>query len=385
MTAKTFFGLEGVCADELKELGASQIRISRRAVYFRGNKELMYRANLHLATSLRVLMPIRRFKAQNEMMLYEGARQLAWDQYITPDNTLAVDAVVSSDYFNHSHFCALKLKDAIVDQLREKYQSRPSVDTESPDVRIHLHIVRDECTISLDSSGESLNRRGYRTGKSPAPMNECLAAGLIRLSGWDGQSPLLDPMTGSGTLAIEAALYAYRMPPGILREKHGFMSWKDFDAQLWREVKEKAKANIREEGPEIRAADSLFPAIRSARENIKNARLGSKIDLDKCAFENQKATTGQGTIIMNPPYGHRMDRENITEFYRKIGDQLKQEFTGWTAWIISSNQDALKNIGLRTSRRIEVMNGKIESRFVCYELFKGSGRKDQRSEQFKKK
>ncbi|HKJ30601.1 MAG TPA: class I SAM-dependent RNA methyltransferase [Balneolales bacterium] len=373
MIARTLFGLEQVLADELRALGAEEIQILNRAVQFSGDMALMYEANLCLRSALSILCPLVTFKATNEDMLYLKIRKINWKQFLNEDNTLAIDSSVHSSYFTHSHYVALRAKDAIVDQFREKTGVRPSVDTENPDLRLNLHISDDTVTLSLDSSGDSLHRRGYRKVTNIAPINEVLAAGLVLLSDWDGRSPFIDPMCGSGTIAIEAALYALNIPPGSLRKKFGFMSWKTFNRELWNAVKNKALSRIKTSDFEFLAADISGKSLNIAKENIDAAGLADKIILIKKPFQKLTPPRGKGgIIIMNPPYGERMQKKEINDFYKSIGDQLKSNYPGYTAWILSANQQALKHVGLRTSKKITLYNGPLECRFQKYELYEGS-------------
>jgi putative N6-adenine-specific DNA methylase len=373
LVAKTLFGLEEVLAAEISKLGGADVQIMNRAVGFRGDKRLLYRANLELRTALRILIPIHTFKAVNEDTLYKGVQAIDWSQYLEPTDTLAIDSAVSSDYFNHSQYVALKTKDAIVDQFRDKTGTRPSVDLDFPNLRLNVHIFKDECTLSLDSSGESLHKRGYRIDTNIAPLNEVLAAGMIQLSGWDGQSNFMDPMCGSGTILIEAGMFALNMPAGIRRRSFGFMRWKDYDEALWKEVREKAVSGIRTDFPyKLFGSDLSARTVEIATANIESVGLDEDIRIKVQPFEDRTPPEGGGIVIMNPPYGERMLKKDIDAFYSMIGDGLKQMYAGWDAWMLTSNMEALKHVGLRPSRKIPLYNGSLECRFVKYSMYQGS-------------
>jgi len=374
MTAKTFFGLENVLADELKNIGAKQIVIHNRAVSFFGNQETMYKANYCLRTALRILKPILKFRTNSPKTLYRVVKNYEWEKLFSLNETFAIDTVVKSEYFKHSKFVALKVKDAIVDRFREKFSDRPSVDVDNPVIRINVHIFNNSCTISLDSSGDSLHKRGYRTAKTPAPLNEVLAAGMILLSEWNKNSEFIDGMCGSGTLPIEAAWIALNIPPGFLRDNYGFTKWKDFDLNLWRKVKASVKIKSVLDF-KIVASDKSPSAIEAAARNIKSAKLLKHIKLEKKDFSEQKSLAGKGIIILNPPYGERLRENNINLLYSEIGDSFKNHFPGFTAWVFSANKDAIKNIGLKTSKRLTLFNGALECKFHKYELYSGSKKK----------
>ena len=377
MTAKTQYGLEEVLAEELKSIGADEIEKLNRAVSFRGSKETMYRACLELRTALRIYKPIQEFKVRNEETLYKGAYRIDWSRYLNPTMTFAVDSTVNSQNFNHANFVALKVKDAVADHLRKKFGARPDVDTNDPDVRLHVHIRENDCTISLDASGNSLHKRGYRVSQTMAPLNEVLAAGMLLLSEWNAEGNFVDPMCGSGTLLMEAATIAHNIPPGINIKKFGFMGWNDFDEELWAKVRKSAIDGQKEFKHQIIGFDESRKAIVIAKSNIKNAELGWKILLKPKKLEKLETEDipEGGTVIINPPYGERMDDKEVDELYKTIGDTLKQKFQGYTAWIISSNKEALKNIGLRTSRKLTLFNGALECKYQKYELYSGTRKK----------
>jgi len=372
MVAKTQFGLEEVLAEELRILGAEKVEAHNRAVSFEGDLRLMYKANLYLRTALKVLIPIAKFKATNERDLYEEIRRMQWDQYLDVDGTLAIHSSVKSDFFNHSQYISQKTKDAIVDGFRDKYGRRPSVDLTHPDLSIDIHIFKDDVTVSLDSSAESLHRRGYRGENTLAPINEVTAAGMILLTGWDGIGNFVDPMCGSGTLLIEAALYAKNVPANWLRKQFGFERWKNLDAKIWQEVKDDAQANIRECEARFFGSDKTFKAIDIARGNVERAGLDEDIRLSNKRFEEVVPPAGGGILIMNPPYGERLPIEEINAFYKMMGDKMKKDFKGYTAWIISSNIEAMKKIGLAASKRLNLYNGALECKYHKFELYEGS-------------
>lgn len=370
-TATTLTGLEDVLAGELRGLGAEKVVKQRRAVEFQGDTSLMYRANLELRTALRVLKPIHRFRARKDQVFYDQVRQVDWSQYLTPAGTLAVDSVVNSKFFTHSKYSALRVKDAIVDQFRDRTGKRPSVDVDAPTVRIHLYVTGDRCVISLDSSGDSLHRRGYRLDTGEAPLNEALAAGIVLLSGWDRKTAFTDPMCGSGTILIEAALYARNIAPGLIRRDFGFQRWPGYDSHLWEPLVEAARERIINwDGPVV-GSDASAEALQNARENIARAGLDDLIRLSHTSFEAREPSTDGGVVMMNPPYGERMKPTDIFALYGRIGDTLKQNYAGHVAWILSANKEALKHIGLRTSRRYTLYNGPLECKFHRYDIYAG--------------
>lgn len=371
MVATTLFGFEEIVTGELRQLGAENVEILNRAVKFSGNKEMLYKCNLHLRTALKVLKPISQFMIRDNMDLYKKIRRIEWDQYLSVDGTLAIDATVNGDFFTHSQFVALKAKDAIVDQFRDKYERRPSIDLENPDLRINLHINERACTVSLDSSGASLGKRGYRKAQSLAPMSEVLAAGIIALSGWDKQKNIVDPMCGSGTFSIEAAMIACNMAPGRLRH-FGFEKWTDFDAKLLEFLKKEADSAIVAPICKIYGSDIDSRSVEIAISNAENAKVGKYIQYKQMDFLNSDIQASNSVIFLNPPYGERLkEREEIIPFYQQIGTQLKHHYENCEAWIISGNIEALKFIGLRPSRKIRLFNGPIECKLQKYELFRG--------------
>ncbi len=373
MLAKTLAGLEEILAGELHELGAKNIDLQNRAVSFTGDKALLYRANLSLRCALRVLKPIKEnIYVQTSDALYEAIQEIDWSRYLDNNSTLAVDSFVFSNYFNHSKFVSLKVKDAIVDQFREKTGTRPSVDTQNPTLRINVHLAEDKLTIALDSSGDSLHRRGYRLEKNEAPLNEVLAAGLILTSGWDGQSTFIDPMCGSGTLLIEAAQIARNIPAGIIRKNYGFMTWQDYDKELWQRVRQKSQAGIHQNVPQIIGGDISPQALQITANNLERAKLNDSVELRQLALQKLAPPKDAGVVIMNPPYGERMKEEDIIDFYKMIGDMLKQNFTGYEAWILSANKEGLKHLGLRPAKKLAFKNGALDCKFHQFKMYKGS-------------
>lgn len=372
LIAKTFFGLEGVLAEELKALGASNIQLLKRAVHFEGDKALMYRANLELRTALRILLPIRSFRARNPEELYRQVLRVNWSKYLNIDQTFAIDAVTNSEFFRHSKFAALKTKDAIADQFRKRSGRRPDVNPHYPDVRINLHIFNQQCTLSLDSSGDSLHKRGYRTDSTTAPINEALAAGMILLSGWRGETDFLDPMCGSGTLLIEAAMIAGNIAPQFQRKAFGFLRWKNFDRKIWTEVKAQEKQRRRPIACQILGADKDFKAVSAAGHNSYAVQLEAHIKVQRSTFAKLPPPEAPGMLITNPPYDERLQSADIGALYKSIGDRLKQAYPGWVAWMISSNMPALKKVGLKAAKKYILFNGPLECKFQKYDLYKGS-------------
>ena len=371
LIATTLFGLEEVLANELKELGATDIELLNRAVKFEGDQALLYKSNLHLRTALKVLKPFAQFMVHGDNDLYKKIKKINWDQYLSVDGTLAMEATVSGNYFKHSQFVALRCKDAIVDQFRDKYEKRPSIDLDHPDLRLNIHIRDRICSLSLDSSCTSLGKRGYRQSQSLAPMSEVLAAGIIALSGWDKKSDVFDPMCGSGTFSIEAALIASNMAPGRFRS-FGFERWKDFDATLWSSIKEEAEAQIVTPECKIYGSDLDEQAVDISQSNAINAKVDHLIEFRPMDFLQSETHFNNGFVFLNPPYGERLkEKEEIIPFYKEIGTQLKHHYEGCEAWIISSNIQALKFIGLRPSRKIRLFNGPLDCKLHKYELFKG--------------
>lgn len=374
MVAKTFFGFEEILANELIKLGAQRVEQGTRMVSFYGDKGFMYKANLALRTALKILKPIKQFKVFNENSLYKGVQSIDWTDYISVHQSFVIDATIFSEQFNHSQFVALKSKDAIVDHFKEKYNARPNIDKEHPDLKINIHIQQDLCTVSLDTSGASLHHRGYRTTTNIAPINEVLAAGILLLSGWKGQSNFLDPMCGSGTFLVEAAMIACNIPPNINRKEFAFEKWRDWDADLFDKVEESLLKKIVDFPYDIVGYDKAPSAVAKAKDNARNANLDDYISVQQQNFfETEKQGDEPLHIVFNPPYGERLDID-LERFYREIGDTLKQSYPGTNAWFITGNLEALKFVGLKPSRKIKLFNGKLESRLVKYEMYAGSKR-----------
>lgn len=372
MKATTFFGLEELLEGELKKLGAKNTQAFKRGVSFTGDLGFLYKANLCLRTALKILIPIHSFKANNNDSFYEGISEIAWEKFITYNDTLKIECVVNSDNFDHSLFMAQKAKDAIVDRFRKRYGKRPSVDLVFPTLRIYIHIFRDEISVSIDSSGELLYKRGYRTDTNKAPINEILAAALVMISNWQPHQLLIDGMCGSGTIAIEAALYANNIPPGIFRKEFAFMRWKNYDQALFDLITESAVAKIKENDLNIIANDIYEPTIKKMMVNLKNAKLEDIIQVSNKSFFDINTEKKSGVIILNPPYGERIEKQEIAQFYKEIGDKLKKDFSGFTCWIITSSMEGFKSIGLRPTRKITLFNGSLECKYLKYELYEGS-------------
>jgi len=370
MLAKTMFGLEEILAEELRKLGAQNVKPMNRAVSFKGDKGFMYKANLNLRTALRVLKPIAHFQAHDEKELYKELCKIDWTEIFDLEATFATHATTHSEVFTHSKYASLVMKDAIADTFRKKFDKRPDVDPEMPDVSINLHIAKHTCTVSLDSSGESLHKRGYKSDAVIAPMNEVLAAGLILLSDWNRIANFYDPMCGSGTLLIEAALIAHNIPANIFRDKFGFERWKDFDEELWEMIKEVSLEKETHYYGKITGSDNFQKAVRISRENIDNALLYDNIKVTKADFFETEVEPGT-FVMFNPPYGERIDL-GVNDFYEKVGTTLKHKYEGCGIWIISSDIENMKFIGLRPSRKIKVMNGKLDCSFRKFEVYEGS-------------
>jgi putative N6-adenine-specific DNA methylase len=372
MVAKTMYGLEELLAKELTQLGAQAVKIGVRHVSFVGDKGFMYKVNLGLRTAIKILKPIANFKVINETELYNKIYSISWENYLKSNGSLAVGATLNGDNFTHSQYVALKTKDAIVDRFRNNSGERPNVDLRFPDLKIDIHIDRHFCTVSLDSSGESLHKRGYKIATNIAPINEVLAAGLVMLSGWDGQSDFMDPMCGSGTILVEAAMIACNIPPNLMRNQFGFERWEDWDVNLFEKIEESLLSKTRDFHYKIMGFDKSPSAVKKAIQNIENAKLEDFIYIKhEDFFKTQKGGDSHLHMVFNPPYGERLDID-MERFYREIGDTMKQGYSNTNAWFITANLDALKFVGLRPSRKIKLFNGKLEARFVKYEMYAGS-------------
>lgn len=370
MVATTMMGLEDILAEELRLLGAQHINVLNRAVEFVGDVGFMYKANLNLRTAIRILKPIFSFKARNEKELYRKIYEYDWEQHFDVDGTFAIQSSGFSEVFSHSKYTALKTKDAIADSFRDKHGKRPNVDVEAPDVQINVHVRDNSFVISLDSSGYSLHKRGYKVASVDAPINEVLAAALILLSDWNQISNFYDPMCGSATILIEAALIANNIPANIFRKRFGFSGWKDFDPELWNKIRDISLEKEKEYYGIISGADNFQKSLRAGRANINNALMRDDIEIKMQDFFDTKVAPGTH-VVFNPPYGERMSI-GINEFYQKIGDTLKHNYQGCTVWLISSDIENLKMIGLKPSRKIKVFNGKLECRFVRFDIYEGS-------------
>ncbi|MBL7472091.1 THUMP domain-containing class I SAM-dependent RNA methyltransferase [Robertkochia sediminum] len=373
MLAKTMHGFEDMLAKELTDLGAINVEKGVRSVTFEGDTGFMYKANLCLRTAIKILKPIRTFFVRSEQDLYDKVYRMEWERMMKVNQTFAVDATVNSDLFNHSKYISLKTKDAIVDRFRNILGKRPNVDIKYPDLRINIHIQRNQVTISLDSSGQSLHQRGYKTATNIAPINEVLAAGILLQSGWDGQSDFLDPMCGSGTLCIEAAMIACNIPANINRREFAFEKWADYDEELFEKIVESSLKKTREFHHKIYGYDKAPSAARKAADNVKNANLAEYITIEqKDFFASEKEGDEKLHMVFNPPYGQRLEIKEFEEFYRNIGDTLKNHYANTEAWFITADPEAVKNVGLRPSRKIKLYNGKLESRLYKYDIYAGS-------------
>ncbi|MCV6630576.1 MAG: THUMP domain-containing protein [Flavobacteriaceae bacterium] len=373
MVAKTLYGFEDILEKEVRQLGGMHVKKGVRSVSFEGDKGFMYKANLCLRTAIKILKPIREFKVFNEQDLYDRIYEIAWENYMDANQTLAIHATVFSDYFNHDKFIALKSKDAIVDRFRNRTGNRPNIDLRFPDLQIHIHIQRNHCTVSLDSSGRSLHQRGYKTATNIAPINEVLAAGMILQSGWDGKGDFMDPMCGSGTILIEAAMIACNIPPNIHRPEFAFEKWRDYDQDLFDLIVDSSLNKTREFHYTIYGIDKAPSAVRKALDNVRNAKLEDYIRVEKGDFfKSQKQNKGPLHMVCNPPYGERLAILDMETFYENIGNTLKKAYTNTNAWFLTSNMEALKHVGLRPSRKIKMFNGQLESRLVNYKIYAGS-------------
>jgi len=375
MLAKTLYGFESLLAKELRNLGAGNVKEGNRMVTFDGDIGFMYKANLNLRTALKVFKPIRRFKVFDEKELYKELYSVDWPSIFDSEKTFAFDSTIHSDVFKNSMFVSLKAKDALVDKFRDTGHKRPNVDSQNADIRINIHVQDTLCTVSLDSSGASLHQRGYRIQTNIAPINEVLAAGLLLMSGWDGRTDFLDPMCGSGTFLVEAAMIACNIPANINRERYAFQNWNDYNEELHQKIITASLGRARDFYHKIIGWDKAPSAVRKSIENVENANLDEYISVSrKDFFKTEKPIDKKLQMVFNPPYGERLNL-NIPEFYGKLGTTLKHNYPGTDAWFITSNLEALKHVGLRTSKKIKVFNGKLESRFVKYEMYEGSKKK----------
>lgn len=370
LIAKTFQGLEEVLAKELVDLGANNVQIGRRMVSFTGDNAIMYKANFHLRTAVRILKPIMHFKASDADEVYNVIKSVDWSEYLDENSTFSVDAVVYSDVFRHSKFVAYRVKDAIADFFNEKSGRRPSVRLNNPDLIFHIHIAQEECTLAFDSSGESLHRRGYRVETGAAPINEVLAAGMILLTGWRGECDFIDPMCGSGTLPIEAALIARNIAPGVYRQGYAFEKWKDFDSDLFRSIYEDDSLE-REFNHKIYGYDMDGRMVACARKNVKSAMMSDIIEINLREIKDFEQPEKRAIMVVNPPYGERLVSDNLLQVYKDLGSRMKHAFQGNEAWVISSSYDCFDQIGLKASARIPLYNGDLDCEFRKFELFQG--------------
>lgn len=371
LIAKTFMGLEPVLAKELTQLGANNVQIGRRMVSFTGDKEMVYRANFQLHTAIRILKPIARFKARSADEVYEEVKKIDWSKYIEKGKTFSVDSVVYSEEFRNSRFVTYKVKDAIVDQFRENTGTRPNISVSNPDIRLNIHIAEADATLSLDSSGESLHRRGYRQESVEAPLNEVLAAGMILMTGWRGETDFIDPMCGSGTLLVEAALIAHNMSPGIFRKEFAFEKWPDFDAELFDTIYND-DSQEREFTHHIYGYDIDMKAVNTARLNVRAAGLSNDITVENADFKDFTQPKEKSLLVVNPPYGERISTPNLLNTYKMIGERLKHAFMGNEAWVLSYREECFEAIGLKPSIKIPVYNGSLECEFRKYAIFDGT-------------
>ncbi|NOZ45636.1 MAG: class I SAM-dependent RNA methyltransferase [Chlorobi bacterium] len=372
--AKTLFGLEDILANEIQNLGGEEITKLKRAVSFTGDQYLLYKANYLLRTAISILKPIANFEVRNEDDLYRYISKINWNHYMEINTTFLINAIVNSNNFKHSKYVAYKTKDAIVDQFRRKTGQRPSIDTETPDIKINVHITNNNCTVSLDSSGEPLFKRGYRLSGHKAPLNEVLAAGMIILANWDGTKNFIDPLCGSGTLLIEAAMIAANIPPGNFRTDFGFMNWKDYDELLFTKVKSEAKPK-QSISCKIIGSDISKIAFDIANKNLQNAGVRKFVELKLKDIENVIPPPEGGILITNPPFGERIKKEDLNSFYSTVGTRLKHHFAGYEAWILSSNFEALKFIGLHPTKKHILFNGALECKYQQFKIYEGSRKK----------
>lgn len=371
LIAKTLQGLEEVLAKELTQLGAEEVTIGRRMVSFCGDLEMMYKANFCLRTALRILKPIKQFEAHSADDVYDGVKEINWSDYLDLKTSFAVDSTVYSDDFRHSKFVAYKVKDAIVDYFREQTGQRPNISITNPDIRLNIHISGNDCTLSLDSSGESLHKRGYRTATVESPINEVLAAGMLLMTGWQGECDLIDPMCGSGTIAVEATLIARNIYPGIFHTtKYAFENWKDFDPSILEKIYNDDSAE-RTFDHKIYARDIDIVAVNAATANARSAGVSDCVDVMMQPFQQFKQPEGKAILVMNPPYGERISSPNLLGLYRTIGEKLKHQFVGNDAWIISYHQETFDQIGLKPSLVIPLYNGSLDCEFRKYQIFDG--------------
>jgi len=364
-------GLEEIAAQELTELGAKKVTPKFTGVEFQGNQKLLYQINLWSRSIFRVLVPLLKFPCQNTKQLYQGVQQIDWENYLSPEETFAVHCTGKNEQLNHTHFSALQVKNAIADQQMDYFGERSNVDLEFPDLILNLHIEKTHAILSLDSTGESLHRRGYRPAMGTAPLKETFASALLAMTDWEPNLPLLDPMCGSGTFPIEAGLNALKIAPGLFRKTFAFEKWSDFNQELWEQLKAEARQQQLVQLPAgIYGRDRAWDMLEQAQVNVENAGLDNHLDLSCTELSDLAPPSDQGIIICNPPYGKRLGEvKALGSLYKELGDIFKQRFKGWTAYVLSGNKELTKQIGLRTSKRIPVYNGSLPCTLLRYELF----------------
>ncbi len=370
--ATTAPGLENVLLSEIKRLGATDPQKAVRGVSFGGDLGMLYRTNLHLRTATRVLVRIAEFDARDRDHLYRGSRAAPWEEHMTPDMTLAVDAVGDNSEIRHTQFASQVVKDGIVDRFRDKVGRRPSVNPKQPDLRINARINGDRCTLSWDSSGQRLHRRGYRPSfGGPAPLQETLAAGILLMSGYDGSGELVDPMCGSGTILVEAAMIAKNMAPGLLGREFAFMSHLSFNRRLWSNELEDARGAVREvDGCTIRGSDVSEDSVRAVRTAVLGAGVDDIVAVRRADFRSLAISEGAGRVVTNPPYGERLGEINqLADLYSDLGDTLKQKCRGMTAHVLTGSKFLAGKIGLKTRKRDILWNGPLECRLLHFDLF----------------
>ncbi|MCE3229210.1 MAG: class SAM-dependent methyltransferase [Bacteroidetes bacterium] len=372
MRVTTFFGLEEILAKELQQLGGRDVKVFKRGASVTGDLGFLYKANLCLHSALKVLIPITKFEANSELELYNAIKEIQWEKFIELTDSIMIESVLNSEIFDHSLFVSQKVKDGIVDRFREKTGRRPDVDLIRPAFKLYVHIYKNEVTLNLDSSGEPLYKRGYRSDINEAPMKEVLAAGLVKLSGWESHLLLIDGMCGAGTIAIEAALWANNIPPGYYRNDFIFMKWRNFEEPLYNMIYDSSLNKIKEHKVEIIANEIDERTIKKARINVKNAKVDDVVNCNHQSFFDLMPQRSGGVVILNPPYNERMPLDETEKLYKEIGDKLKKDFKNFAAWIITSSPEGVKSVGLRPSRKIQVYNGSLECRFLKYELYEGT-------------
>jgi putative N6-adenine-specific DNA methylase len=372
MIAKTLAGLENVLADELRQLGAANVQVQKRAVAFEGEMEILYKANLWCRAAISILKPVFDFTFEGQQQYYDYLREYNWSEIFSVDKTIAIHAIAFESEFTNTHFLSQRTKDAVVDHFMEKTGKRPSVDIDDPQIKISIHINRNKCSVSLDSSGAPLFKRGYRRKNVSAPLNEVLGAGLIMLSGWDRQSPFYDPMCGSATFSIEAGMMAMNMAPSIFRRSFSFRNWNEYDDNLWENLREEARNAQRNTMPDIFTSDINNQSMDAARQNLMEAGLLGRVKLEKRDFFQSKPSHDSGMVIINPPYGVRLQNENLKEYYQNLGTALKHNYSGFKAWILSPDKLLTHQIGLRHTFQQVVFNGPMECKFLGYDLYRGT-------------